>query len=42
MKYVRKYIRKEGGYIEMADGAMLPVSRNRKELFLAQMAKFKG
>jgi two-component system LytT family response regulator len=42
MKYVRKYIRKEGGYIVMADGAMLPVSRNRKELFLAQMAKFKG
>jgi len=42
LKYVRKYIRKEGGYIEMADGAMLPVSRNRKDLFLAQMAKFKG
>jgi two-component system LytT family response regulator len=42
LKYVKKYIRKEGGYIEMADSAMIPVSRNRKDLFLAQMAKFKG
>jgi two-component system LytT family response regulator len=42
LKYVKKYIRKEGGYIEMADGAMIPVSRNRKDLFLAHMAKFKG
>ena len=42
LKYVKKYIRKEGGYIEMTDGAMIPVSRNRKDLFLAHMAKFKG
>jgi two-component system LytT family response regulator len=42
LKFVKKYIRKEGGYIEMADGAMLPVSRNRKDLFLAHMSKFKG
>jgi two-component system LytT family response regulator len=42
LKYVKKYIRKEGGYIEMTDGAMIPVSRTRKELFLAHMAKFKG
>jgi len=42
LKYVKKYIRKEGGYIEMTDSAMIPVSRNRKDLFLAQMAKFKG
>jgi two-component system LytT family response regulator len=42
LKYVKKYIRKEGGYIEMVNGATIPVSRNRKDLFLAQMAKFKG
>jgi len=42
LKYVRKFIRKEGGYIEMADNQMIPVSKNRKDLFLAQMSKFKG
>jgi two-component system LytT family response regulator len=42
LKYVRKYIRKEGGYIEMQDGAEIPVSRNRKDLFLVHMARFKG
>jgi two-component system LytT family response regulator len=42
LKFVKKFIRKEGGYIEMSDGSLIPVSRNKKELFLAQMAKFKG
>ncbi len=42
LKYVKKYIRKEGGYIEMTDSVIIPVSRNRKDLFLAHMAKFKG
>jgi two-component system LytT family response regulator len=42
LKYVRKFIRKEGGYIEMSDGSMIPVSRNKKDLFLVQMSKFKG
>lgn len=42
LKYVKKFIRKEGGYIEMADGSMIPVSRNKKDLFLAHMARFKG
>jgi|WetSurMetagenome_2_1015567.scaffolds.fasta_scaffold02129_7 two-component system, LytTR family, response regulator len=42
LKFVRKFIRKEGGYIEMSDGALIPVSRNKKDLFLAQMSKFKG
>ena len=42
LKYVRKYVRKEGGYIEMADGSQIPVSRNRKDLFLAHMARFRG
>ena len=30
LKYVKKYIRKEGGYIEMTDGAMIPVSQEQK------------
>ena len=42
LKYVKKFIRKEGGYIEMLDGSLIPVSRNRKDLFLVHMARFKG
>lgn len=42
LKYVKKYIRKEGGYIEMTDGSVIPVSRNRKDLFLVHMSRFKG
>jgi len=42
LKYVKKYVRKEGGYIEMTDGSEIPVSRNRKDLFLVHMARFKG
>jgi two-component system LytT family response regulator len=42
LKYVRKYIRREGGSIEMQDGAQIPISRNRKELFLIHMSRFKG
>lgn len=42
LKYVRKYVRKEGGYIEMQDGTQIPVSRNRKDLFLLHMSRFKG
>jgi two-component system LytT family response regulator len=42
LKYVKKFIRREGGFIEMTDGSEIPVSRNRKELFLVHMARFKG
>lgn len=42
LKYVHKYVRKDGGYIEMQDGAQIPVSRNRKDLFLIHMSRFKG
>ena len=42
LKFVRKYIRKEGGYIEMQDGEQIPISRNRKDLFQIHMARFKG
>jgi two-component system LytT family response regulator len=42
LRFVKKFIRRDGGYIEMQDGTNIPVSRGRKDLFLAQMAKFKG
>lgn len=42
LKYVKRFIRRDGGYIEMQDGIHIPVSRNRKEVFLVHMAKFKG
>ena len=42
LRFVKKFIRKEGGYIEMQDGEQIPISRGRKDLFLAHMAKFKG
>lgn len=42
LKFVKKFIRKDGGYIEMSDGSQIPISRNKKDIFLAHMAKFKG
>lgn len=37
--HVKKYIRSEGGAIEMADGARVPISRTRRDLFLTHMAR---
>lgn len=42
LRFVKKFIRKEGCYIEMSDGAQIPISRNRKDLFQAHMTKFRG
>jgi two-component system LytT family response regulator len=42
LKYVRKYVRRDGGYIEMQDGSQIPISRTRKDLFLIHMSRFKG
>lgn len=42
LRFVKKFIRRDGGFIEMADGSNIPVSRNKKDLFLMHMAKFKG
>jgi len=42
LKFVKKFVRKEGGYIEMTDGSQVPVSRNRKDIFLAHMSRFRG
>ncbi len=40
LDFVKKFIRHDGGYIEMTDGSQVPISRNRKDLFLAHMARY--
>ena len=40
LDYVKKYYRHDRGYIEMIDGSTISISRNKKELFLIQMARF--
>jgi two-component system LytT family response regulator len=37
LEFVKKYVRQEGGYIEMTDGSQIPISRIKRELFLRQM-----
>jgi two-component system LytT family response regulator len=39
LEFVKKYIRQEGGYIEMTDGSQIPISRIKRDLFLQQMSK---
>lgn len=39
LDYVKKYYRHDGGYVEMTDGSTVAISRNKKDLFLVQMAK---
>jgi two-component system, LytTR family, response regulator len=42
LDFVKKFVRHDGGYIEMTDGSQVPISRNRKDLFLAHMSKYSG
>lgn len=42
LEHVKKYIRTDGGSIEMADGSLVPISRTRRELFLTHMGRFSG
>jgi two-component system LytT family response regulator len=39
LEHVKKYIRSDGGAIEMDDGSQVPISRTRKDIFLAHMAR---
>lgn len=39
LEFVKKYVRQEGGYIEMTDGSQIPVSRIKRDLFLQQMSR---
>ena len=40
LEYVKKFVRQDGGYIEMTDGSTVSISRGKKELFLIHMSKF--
>ena len=42
LEYVKKFIRSDGGYIEMIDGSNVPISRNRKDLFHSHMSRYSG
>lgn len=42
LDYVKKYVRQDGGYIEMTDASQVPISRNRKDLFLTHMSRYTG
>ncbi len=35
--HVRRYVQKDGGYIEMSDNSTVPMSRRKKDLFLKKM-----
>ncbi len=42
LDFVKKYIRQDGGYIELTDGSKIPIARNRKDIFLAHMSRYTG
>ena len=39
LEHVKKFIRADGGAIEMDDGSQVPISRTRKDLFLTHMGR---
>jgi two-component system LytT family response regulator len=39
LEHVKKYIRADGGAIEMIDGSQVPISRTRRDLFLTHMSR---
>jgi two-component system LytT family response regulator len=40
LEHVKKYVLKDGGYIEMTDETIVPISRRRKEAFIEKMQSF--
>lgn len=40
VRYIQQYVRTDGGYLVMEDGATIGVARNRKEEFLERFSKF--
>ncbi len=42
LKFIKKYIKGEGGIAVMSDGAEVEVSRRRKEVFLKSIEKYAG
>lgn len=39
LEHVKKFVRHEGGYIEMTDNSNVPLSRGKRDLFLVQMGR---
>jgi two-component system LytT family response regulator len=39
LEHVKRYIRADGGSIEMIDGSQVPISRTRRDLFLTHMGR---
>jgi two-component system, LytTR family, response regulator len=37
LSHVKLFVRSDGGYVEMVDGASVPLSRNKKDVFLEAM-----
>lgn len=40
LSFVKKYIMKDGGHIEMKDNSIVPISRRKKEAFIDVMGKY--
>jgi len=40
LQHVKKYVLKEGGYIEMDNDTIVPISRRRKDLFVEKMDNY--
>jgi two-component system, LytTR family, response regulator len=40
MNHIRQFVRADGGYVVMEDGATVSVARNRKEEFLELFSRF--
>lgn len=40
LEHVKKYVLKDGGYIEMVDEMIVPISRRRKDSFIENMQEF--
>jgi two-component system LytT family response regulator len=40
LNHIKKYVRGEGGYIIMEDGANISISRSRRQEFMEQFSKF--
>ena len=40
LNHVIRYVKTDGGYVEMTDGNPIPISRSKKEIFLNKMQNF--
>jgi len=40
LSHVKRYVQKDGGYLEMSDDSIVPMSRRKKDLFLEKMTNF--